>query len=99
MNAVKEKFVPDNEYNIHAYAEIVNYQNNGDVIVSNTRAWLTNVYTGRYLNNYIGGKIKKDILKRVIINGETGSSWTFKMFTKLHIIAVPKTEGKNLISS
>ena len=51
--------------------------------------WLTNAYTGRYLNNYIRGEIKGDILKRVIT----------KMFRKLHIIAAPKRNPGDLVSS
>ena len=91
LNAVSENFVPENkEYNIHAYVKKINSQNNGDVTINNSCAWVTNVFTGRYFNNYIRREIKRDIIRRIIINGETGGSWTFKMFRRLQIIAVPK---------
>lgn len=52
-NAVSEKFVPETkEYSIHAYAEIIHSQNNGDATINNC-AWVTNVCTGRYFKNYI----------------------------------------------
>ena len=78
-----EKVVPDNDYNIYGYAEIINPQNDGDIGINNARAWITNVFTGRYYSNYIKGEIKRGILKRLIINGEFGRSWTFKMFKEL----------------
>ena len=51
--------MPDNEYKISGYVEIVNSQDNGNVFIENMRAWLTNVFTGRYFNNYIKFEIKK----------------------------------------
>lgn len=59
LNAVNEKFMPDNEYKISGYVEIVNSQDNGNVFIENMRTWLTNVFTGRYFNNYIKFDIKK----------------------------------------
>ena len=59
---------------------------------------LTNVYHGQHFNQYIRGRIKKDILKRVIVNGSTGSSWIFKRFNKLQIIVTDKTKFKNIMS-
>ena len=44
---------------------------------------MTNVYVGKYFDQFVRGQIKKDILKRVIINGGTGSSWLFKQFNRL----------------
>ena len=53
--------------------------------LENLRPWVTNVYYGRYFNNVVRQKIKQDILKRVIINGETGSSWHFKCFNNIQV--------------
>ena len=41
----------------------------------------------------------KYILKRIIINGSTGSSWLFKRFNKLQIIVTDKSPLKNMLSS
>ena len=55
------------------------------VELENTRFWLTNVFVGKYFNKFIRNEMKKDILKRVIINGSARSSWLFKCFNKLQV--------------
>ena len=69
---------------IQRYVELINYQQSKIVNLENTRVDVTNVFEGS--NPYIRGGIKKVILKRVIVNGATGSSWSFEMFNKLQII-------------
>lgn len=46
----------------------------------------------------IRDEIKKDILKSVIVNGVTGSSWIFKKFNKLQIIATNESNFENIMS-
>ena len=42
------------------------------------------MFKGRHFNPYIRWEgIKKDILKRVTVNGATGNNWIFKRFNKL----------------
>ena len=41
--------------------------------------------------------MKKDILKRVIINGSTGSSCLFKRFNKLQVIVTDKSKLKDIL--
>ena len=53
--------------------------------ITNTRYWSTNVYNGVYFNDFIISEIRSDILKRVIINNLTGSSWYFNRFKHLSI--------------
>ena len=60
---------------------------------------MTNVYVGKCFNRFVRGQIKKDILKRVIYNGSTGSSWLFNQFNKLQIFVTDKTSFSNLFSS
>ena len=80
IDVVYVHFIPSGEDKVQGYAEIINQQQ-GEIIVSeNWKVWLINVYTGKYLNPYVRCAVKNDILKRVISNGETGSSWTFKRF-------------------
>ena len=65
----------------------------GEIInLKNTRVWLVNVYTASHFNSYVRGEIKNDILQRVFFNGGTGSSWMFKRFNSLEIIATDKSK-------
>ena len=84
---------------MQGYFELKNHQQTEIVELENTRVWLTNVFIGRYFNEFIRSEMKKDILKRVIINGSTGSSWLFKHFSKLQFIVTDKSTFKNVLSS
>ena len=44
------------------------------------------------------GGIKNDILKRLIFNDATGSSWIFKRFNSLQIMATDKANFKTIVS-
>ena len=44
---------------------------------------IQNVYGAVYFNYFIKFNLAQDILKRVIMNGMTGSSWRFKMFGRI----------------
>ena len=93
------RFVPAGEINIQGYAELINQQQ-GEIITSeNERVWLTNVYTTKHFNRYVRGALKNEILKRLILNGETGSSWTFKRFQRLQIITTSFESSKSIISN
>ena len=51
----------------------------------NTRYWTTETYGSIYFNEFIFHALKHDILKRVINNSMTGSSWYFKRFVYLAV--------------
>ena len=51
--------------------------------IKNLRYWSTEVYKSTYLNDFVISGIRKDILKRVINNNLTGSSWHFN---RLHYL-------------
>ena len=87
------------EMKFQRYFELKNYQQTKIIEIENTRVWLTNVYVSKLFNRFVRGQTKEDILKRVIINGSTGSSWLFKRFNKLQIIVADKTSFSNLFSS
>ena len=53
--------------------------------ITDCRMWQTNVYDGVFFNDYAKSNLEGDILKRVIMNGMTGSSWRFKRFDRLCI--------------
>ena len=44
------------------------------------------------------GEMKKDILKWVIVDGRTGSSWVFKRFNKLQVTITDKNTFENVMA-
>ena len=89
----------DKELKMQGYFELKNYQQNEPVELENTRVWLTNVFAGRYYNEFLISEMKEDILKRVIINGSTGSSWLFKHFDKLQVNVTDKSTYNDILAS
>ena len=51
----------------------------------NIRYWTTETCNSIYFNDFIFYSLKNDILKRVIVNQMSGSSWYFKRFLHLAI--------------
>ena len=49
-------------------------QRDGFAEFTDSRIWQTNVYEGVYFNNFIKSNLGCDVLKRVIMNGMSGSS-------------------------
>ena len=56
--------------------------------IKNLRSWSTEVYKSTYLNDFVISGIRKDILKGVINNNLTGSSWHFNRFHYLNFKVV-----------
>ena len=83
---------------MQGYAEVKNYQRKDIVELENTSVWLTNVHVQHYFNEYIRSEKKRDILKRVILNGSTGSSWIVKRFNRLQVIVTDRNTFKNVMS-
>ena len=67
----------------------------GFVEVTNSKVWQTSVYEGVYFNEYVKANLARDILKHVIINGMSGSSWRFKKFDRL-CLTVNSDEFNNI---
>ena len=86
MQEVYNRFNPGDKYKFQGYAEIIVQMKGESVVSENISLWLTNVYTAKYLNHYIRCAINNDTLKRIVLNGESGSSWVFKRFKRLQII-------------
>ena len=83
---------------MQGYAEVKNYQRKDIVELENTSVWLTNVHVQHYFNEYIRSEKKRDILKRVILNGSTGSSWIVKRFNRLQVTGTDRNTFKNVMS-
>ena len=56
------------------------------------------MYRFKYFNDFVRGEIKDEIIKRVIVNGQSGSSWLFKRFHRLNIIVVPVVNELKLVT-
>lgn len=63
----------------------MNYQPTEIIKLESKRVWMTDVYIGKFFNKFITGEIKNELVKRVIVNGMTGSSWRFKRFERVSI--------------
>ena len=99
LDSVYETFRSGNkESKFQGYAEIVNQQR-GEVILEDKRVWLTNSYNSKHFNDFVRGEIRDEITKRIIANGQTGSSWYFKRFQRLTVIVVSLADSVKLLSS
>ena len=98
LNSVYTRFNPDDEYKIQGYAEIVNQQQGEFTVAETARVLLTNTFTATHFNEYVCSSIKSEIVKRIIVNGLNGSSWYFKHFNRLTIIASSVKYAKRIMS-
>ena len=91
-----DEFLQNIRYRFHAASKkwfkcsftIQNTQNsiNTDLHpLINTRYWTTETYDSIYFNDFIFYSLKNDILKRVMVNQMSGSSWYFKRFLHLAV--------------
>ena len=87
---VKTLYKPKNKVLFKADFSIENIQN-ASVVSPNTtdivsiRCWSSEVYSGIYFNDFIVSEIRLDILKRIINNNLSGSSWHFNRFKHLNL--------------
>ena len=98
LDSVYEIYRPSKENKIQGYAEIIN-QLRGEIILEDKRVWLTNSFNSKYFNDFVRGKIRDEITNRIIVNGQTDSSWHFKKFERLSVIVVLLADSKKLFSS
>ena len=87
LDSINEIFRPNTEKKFQGYAEIVNQQR-VEIILQDKRVWLTNSFNSKHFNDFFRREIRDEITKRIIANGQTGSSWYFKRFQRLTIIVV-----------
>ena len=82
--------------NVHHSMERINYQSVEEtdhiIDLESRRSWLTDVCSYVYFNGYVQEEIRKNFVKRVIINGMTGSSWQLKRFERLSIVVTSNTD-------
>ena len=86
LDTVYNAFKPKGNllYKFQGYFEIINQQREPER--TDKRVWLTNVFCFKHFNQFVRGEIKDEIIKGVIANGQTGSSWYFKRFNRINIV-------------
>ena len=88
LQNVKQRFHATNRKWLKCSFAIQNTQNSirSDLqLLVNTRYWTTETYDSVYFNDFILQSLKFDILKRVINNQMSGSSWYFQRFLGLAV--------------
>ena len=98
LESIYQIYGPTKENKFQGYAEIINQQR-VKIILEDKRVWLTNSFNSKHFNDFDRGEIRDEITKRIIVNGQSGSSWYFKRFERLRVIAVSQAESKELITS
>ena len=99
LNAFERSFVSDKKLKFQGYTELINYQSTEIIKLESKRVWLTDVFTGKYCNQYFRGEIRANFQRRVIVNGATGSSWQCKRFDKISIIVTDVNQLTSLLAS
>ena len=83
-------FVPERKVQIKCTFSMPNYQpqpEEGFVKVTGIRICSTDGYTCVFFYDFVKQIVERDIRRRIIMNGQTGSSWRFKRFNhfKIHV--------------
>ena len=79
LDFVYEVYRPFKGHKFPGYVEIITQQK-GEVILEDKQVLLTNSFTSKHFDDIVGGEIRDEIAKRIIVNGQSGSSWHFKRF-------------------
>ena len=89
FSAVKEKIERKNQYFlIRCGFSIENIQpvlDNYNEPLKNTRYWTTDPIETKSFNDFVYFNVRESILKRIINNGLTGSSWHFHRFLYIYV--------------
>ena len=83
-------FGPERKVQIKCTFSMPNYQpqpEEGFVKVTGIRICSTDGYTCGFFYDFVKQIVERDIRRRIIMNGQTGSSWRFKRFNhfKIHV--------------
>ena len=61
------------------------FPSQNEALIVNSRYWSTKAYHAKLFNDYIYFNLGEGILKRVINNGSTSSSWHFNRFLYFNV--------------
>ena len=94
------KLLSNIKYKFHCFFELVNQQKiDNNRRMFDTRSWFTNVYRFFHFNEFLRQRLNDEILKRIIQNGQTRSSWYFLKFQSLRVIATPLEYAQDFFKS
>ena len=99
LSAFERPFTSTKKNKVQGYIKLINYQPSEIIELESKRVWLIDVFTFRFFNKYVNGEIRSNFLKRVIVNGNSGSSWKFKRFERLSIIVTSADKKGSVFSS
>ena len=99
LNTFQRSFVPIKKAKFQGYIELINYQQAELIELESKRIWVTDLFAGKYFNQYIQAEIRTNFLKKIIINGATGRSWQFKRFEKISLIVTDVNQVNSLLVS
>ena len=88
LRNVRSKFRPRSDVLLKCGFLIENIHlslHENSIPILSTRYWSTEPYQTRYFNDYIFYSLRENILKRVIVNGTSGSFWGLRRFVYLHL--------------
>ena len=90
-------FNPRKKVRLQGSMELMNYMPTDIIELGNRRIWMTDFYECKCFNSFVKGEINNDLMKRVIVNGMTGSSKRFKSFERITFI-VTDINKKSVVS-
>ena len=94
------KLLSNTKYKFHCFFELFNQQKiDNNRRMFDTRSWFTNVYRFFHFNEFLRQRLNDEILKRIIQNGQTRSSWYFLRFQSLRVIATPLEYAQDFFKS
>ena len=70
-----------------------------EIVLTDRRVWLTNVFNSRHFIEFVRGQIRDKIAKRLIVNDQTGSSWHFRRFERLTVTVIRLEDSVKLLLS
>ena len=90
-------FNPRKKVRLQGSMELMNYMPTDIIELRNRRIWMTDFYECKCFNSFVKGGINNDLMKRVIMNGMTGSSKRFKSLERITFI-VTDINKKSIVS-
>ena len=72
--AFERVFNPQKKFKFQGSMELINYMPADIIELKSRRTCMTDVYECKCFNSFVKADIKNDLMKRVIVNGMTGSS-------------------------
>lgn len=97
--AFERVFAPGKKVKIQCSMELINYQPTEIIELESKRVWMA-MFTSLNVSMSLLRLILRMtyLMKRVIVNGMTGSSWRFKRFERISIV-VTNVNKKSIVSS